>query len=105
LEDDDPPAPPGQPLGEGGAAGAAADDQHVDLLALVEAGHGLAAGDAAALGVEQPGGVVLRRPAGPAQDGGEPGAHAPSTSRSATSFTGSVSNSGGFSQCSRSPAP
>ena len=49
LEHDDPPARAREPLGEHRAAGAAADDQQVDLVLVAEAAHPLAPGDAAAV--------------------------------------------------------
>ena len=60
LEHDDPPAGAGQPLGEHAAAGAAADDQQVDLVVVAVARHPLAAGHAAAVRVEQERRVVAR---------------------------------------------
>ena len=61
LDDHDPPAGPGQALGQHRAAGAGADDAHVDLVGVVVAAHGVLAGQVAAVHVEQEAGVVVGR--------------------------------------------
>ena len=62
LQDHDPPAVPGQPLGEHGPAGTGADDHQVDLVVVVEPAHRRLAGQVAAMHVEQVAGVVVPRP-------------------------------------------
>ena len=61
LEDHDPPAAAGQPLGEHRAARAGTDDHQVDLVVVGVAAHGRLAGQVAAVHVEQVPGVVVAR--------------------------------------------
>ena len=89
LEHDDAPARAGESLREHAAAGAAADDQEVDLVAVPVAPHPVAIGDAPAMHVEQERRVVVRRPQRALEEESRP-AH--SSPRSLTSLTGSTSN-------------
>ena len=61
LEDDDPPAATGQPLREDRAPGAGADDREIDLVAVAVGAHRGAAGESAAVGIEQKAGIVVAR--------------------------------------------
>src|SRR5207302_596439 len=62
LEHEHAPAGAGEPLRKDAAAGAAADDHDVDLVAVGEAPHALDAGNSSAVNVEQPVRVVGARP-------------------------------------------
>ena len=83
LEDDDAPAGAGQPLGEGDAAGAGADDDEVDGVRRRVAAHPIEVAQAAAVGVKQPCRVVVAGHAGDALDeAAGPRAHRGGVSRS-----------------------
>ena len=104
LQDQHPPAPPGEALRERRAAGARADDQHVDRLVALVAAHALAPRHARSVRVEQERGVVLGWAQRALQRDAQPlvSLEAPLAARRGT---GSTANSGGASQCSRCPGP
>ncbi len=103
LQHEDLPASAGQALGERGAAGARADDQHVNRVFGFVAAHALAAWDAALVWIEQERRVVFGRAQRALERHAQLLFH--STPRSFTSDTGSTANSGGDSQCSRCSGP
>jgi len=75
LEDDDLPAVPGQPLGEHRPAGAGADDDEVDLVAVGVPRHRVLTGQVARVHVEQVARVVVLGADGSLEDAAEQVAH------------------------------